>query len=173
MKFETYIHKIVKNHQKSFRKDMCKHWRTWGVNVRALVLSRGRMFTPRVRACLHGSLRKICWWFFTILWIEVSNFIKIGDFVAEIFAKQYWLLKLINFQCILHISTVMHLERIERWIITEKLWIFLETRYQNVPNLSTKSHLIQLIGCFLAWAISSYSLTVIIDHPVFLSSHSC
>ena len=22
------------------------------------------------------------------------------------------------------------------------------------------------IGCFLAWAISSYSLTVIIDHPV-------
>ena len=24
----------------------------------------------------------------------------------------------------------------------------------------------QLIGCILAWAISSYSLAVIIDHPV-------
>ena len=26
----------------------------------------------------------------------------------------------------------------------------------------------QLIGCFLAWAINSYSLAVIIDHPVFI-----
>ena len=28
MKFETYIHKIVENHQMIFRKDLCKHVRT-------------------------------------------------------------------------------------------------------------------------------------------------
>ena len=35
--------------------------------------------------------------FFTIFSIEVSNFIKIRAFVAEIFAKQYWLSNIINF----------------------------------------------------------------------------
>ena len=40
MKFETYIHKIVKNHQIIFRKDPCTHARTRGVNMRARVSSR-------------------------------------------------------------------------------------------------------------------------------------
>ena len=44
-----------------------------------------------------------------------------------------WLLKIINFQCILYISTVLHLQSLQRWIISETLWNFLETRYQNVP----------------------------------------
>ena len=40
MKFETYIHKVVKNHQIIFRKDPCTHARTRDVTVRARVLSR-------------------------------------------------------------------------------------------------------------------------------------
>ena len=40
MKFETFIHKIVKNHQQIFCKDRCTQGCTWGVNVRAPVLSR-------------------------------------------------------------------------------------------------------------------------------------
>ena len=40
MKFETTIHKIVKNHQQIFRKDPCTHGRTRGVNVRARISSR-------------------------------------------------------------------------------------------------------------------------------------
>ena len=40
MKFETYIYKIVQNYQMIFRKDLCTHARTRGINVRAPVLSR-------------------------------------------------------------------------------------------------------------------------------------
>ena len=37
---------------------------------------------------------------------------KIWAFVTEIFAKQYWLSKYFNFQCIFHIFTVSHLKRV-------------------------------------------------------------
>ena len=40
MKLETYIHKIVKNHQMIFRKDPCTDARTRGVSVCARVSSR-------------------------------------------------------------------------------------------------------------------------------------
>ena len=40
MKFETYIHKVVKNYQLIFRKDPCTYARTRDVTVRARVLSR-------------------------------------------------------------------------------------------------------------------------------------
>ena len=39
MKFETFICKIVQNHQLIFRKDPCTHARTRGVNVCTRVLS--------------------------------------------------------------------------------------------------------------------------------------
>ena len=32
------------------------------------------------------------WWFLTILWAQVSNFIRIEALVAEILGKQYWCL---------------------------------------------------------------------------------
>ena len=110
---------------------------------------RARMFTPFVRACVQGSLRKFIWWFFTIFKIKVLNFIKIWASVAEIFAKQYWLLKLINFQCILHIFTNIHLKYRQRWIFTEWLWDVLETRYQNGPVKGKWKHHFQLIFCIL------------------------
>ena len=65
MKFETYIHKIVKNHQMIFRKDPCKHARTRFVNVRARVLPHCRTFyrdfarLQLVRAHLCTKLNEI------------------------------------------------------------------------------------------------------------------
>ena len=61
--------------------------------------TRMRTFTLCVPACVQRSLRKSCWWFFTILWIKVLNFIRIGAFVLEIFAKQYWRLFNLYFLC--------------------------------------------------------------------------
>ena len=57
---------------------------------RARARQNVRTFMLRVRACVLGSLQKWCWLLFTIFWSLVSNFIKIGALVAEIFAKQYW-----------------------------------------------------------------------------------
>ena len=57
MKFEIYIHKIVKNHQKSFRKDLWKHQRTWGVNVRARISSRQNRRAHVYASCARVSAR--------------------------------------------------------------------------------------------------------------------
>ena len=61
-----------------------------------------------------------------------APFKKIRAFIAEIFAKRYWLSRVINFQCISHIFTVTALKSLQRWIITVRSWISLETSYQNV-----------------------------------------
>ena len=53
MKFETFIYKIVKNHQLIFRKDPCKHARTRGVNVRTRISSRQN-------ACAHIYASCVC-----------------------------------------------------------------------------------------------------------------
>ena len=63
MKFETYIHKIVKNYQKIFHKDPCTHAHTRGVNVRARVLSqqnaRAYVFPSCARAYVCMGLYEI------------------------------------------------------------------------------------------------------------------
>ena len=61
----------------------------------------------------------------------------------------------------------MHLKFLTRWIFTKWLWNFLETRYQNVPMWWWKWLMSQLRGCFLAWAISSYIFSVIMNHPCY------
>ena len=53
MKFETYIHKIVKNHQMIFRIDPCTHARTRDVNVCARVLSRWNARAQTYASCAH------------------------------------------------------------------------------------------------------------------------
>ena len=53
---ETYVHKIVLDHQPNFHKDPCKDARARGVNARTRDEMRTRAFTPRARASLHGSL---------------------------------------------------------------------------------------------------------------------
>ena len=62
MKFETYVHKTVKNYQKIFRKDSCTHAHTRGVNVRACVLSirnaRAHIFVSCARVCARIFTKK-------------------------------------------------------------------------------------------------------------------
>ena len=87
MKFETFIHKIVKNHQQIFRKDPCTHALTRGVNVRTRILSR-----KNAREHVYASCARVYVLIFTILYYLMNTslkFQKIGAFVAEIFAKQY------------------------------------------------------------------------------------
>ena len=55
MKFETYIHKIVKNYQKIFHKDPCRQAHTRDVNVSACVLSR-----RNTRAIIFASCARMC-----------------------------------------------------------------------------------------------------------------
>ena len=74
---------------------------------------------------------KLTYMSINISWAQVSNFKKIWAFVAEIFAKLYWLSKIILFPCIFHILSITCLKSLQRWIITKKLWNFWETRYQN------------------------------------------
>ena len=60
MKLQTNIHKIVKNDHKIFRKDPCTNTRTWGINVRARVLSR-----QNARAHVYASCARVCARIFT------------------------------------------------------------------------------------------------------------
>ena len=53
-----------------------------------------------------------------LLSCELKNFMKIQAFVTEIFAKQYWLSKYFNFQCIFRIFIVSHLKSLSKWKIT-------------------------------------------------------
>ena len=57
MKFETYIHKIVKNYQQIFHKDPCTHACTGVVNVRARVSSRQNVRTHVYASCAHVCAR--------------------------------------------------------------------------------------------------------------------
>ena len=74
---------------------------------------------------------------------------KIQAFVAEIFAKQYCCFLINDFQCIFDISLIMHLRSLQRWIITEWLWNFFETRSQNGPISVKWKHQSKLIFCIL------------------------
>ena len=60
VKFEIYIHKIVKNYQMIFRKDPCTHARTRGVKVGARVLSR-----PNARKHVYALVGRRGAWIFT------------------------------------------------------------------------------------------------------------
>ena len=54
MKFETYVHKVVKNYQQIFHKNPCIHARTRGVNVRARIWSR-----QNARAHIYASCERV------------------------------------------------------------------------------------------------------------------
>ena len=60
MKFETFIHEIVKNYQMIFRKDPCIQTGTRGEKVRACVLSR-----RNARAHVYASCVRMCARIFT------------------------------------------------------------------------------------------------------------
>ena len=53
-----------------------------------------------------------------------------------------------------------------RWIITENLWNFLETRYQNGLGYGRRWHHFKLTDCFLANVGIWYFPKIINEHPV-------
>ena len=79
---------------------------------------------------------------------------KILAFVAEIFAKKYWCFLIVDFQCIFHISSIMHLRKLQRWIINEWFWPILEIMYQNAIDSVKIKDLSKLLRCFIGWEIS-------------------
>ena len=91
---------------------------------------------------------------------------KIWAFVAEIFAKQYWCFLIIDFQCIFDISAIMHLRSLQRWMITEWLWNFFETKSQNGPISVKWKHQSQLIFCILRLSHKHITFDTLKKHPV-------
>ena len=95
MKFETFIHEIVKNYQMIFRKDPCIHTHTRRVNVRTRVLSR-----RNARAHVYASCVRMC---------------------ARIFIKNY----LIIFYYLMNKSLKFHKDRSFRcWDICKTILTF-------------------------------------------------
>ena len=74
MKFETYLHKVVKNRQIIFRKYPCKDARTRGVSVCARVSSR-----QNAHAQVYVSCPRVCARIFTKIYLMILyNRIKIS-----------------------------------------------------------------------------------------------
>ena len=74
---------------------------------------------------------------------------------------------IINFQCILHIFTLMHLQTFQRQKITERLWNFLGTLYHVLLSRG-KGQQSLFIGCLLAKVIRSKLISVQLDHTFYL-----
>ena len=116
----------------------------------------------------RGSSWNFIWWSIIVLWAYVSNFMKIWTFVAEIFAKQYWYFLIVDFQCIFHISSIIHLRSLQRWITTEWLWHFLEIIHQNAIDSVKIWDLSNLLRCFIGWEISKNIISFPLKHPVYI-----
>ena len=87
MKFETYICKIVKNHQMIFRKDPCIHKPSRGVNVRARVFSRQNARAHVYASCAHMCAQIFMKNLLMILYYLINkSLIKIEALVEDIFA---------------------------------------------------------------------------------------
>ena len=85
MKFETYIHKIVKNHQMIFCKDPCTDARTRGVSVCACFSSR-----QNARAHVYVSCSRVSARIFT------KNYLRILYYLMKISLKFH---KNLSFRC--------------------------------------------------------------------------
>ena len=60
MKFETYVHKIVLDHQPNFHKDPCKDARARGVNARTHVKKFVCPFVGLHCGCVHPLWKYVC-----------------------------------------------------------------------------------------------------------------
>ena len=85
MKFETHIHKIVRNHHMIFRKDPCTHARTQDVSVCARVSSR-----QNARTYGYVSRARMCTRIFT------KNYLMILYYLMNISLKFH---KDLSFRC--------------------------------------------------------------------------
>ena len=136
---------------------------TW-LNRFTSLTKRRLNYEPSKTWHLYGG---ICWVLFNTttdclislsgICLQLAVFISVLCFVFLRYSSfpLCWRFLLLNFLCILHISTVFHLQRLQKWIISKWWWNFLEARHQNVPIKIKKCHLSYLIGWFLAWVIGS------------------
>ena len=113
------VHKCVRT--------SCKH-------ARACFIASVRVYESCARIC-SGIFMKFKTFFHKIVTDPHIKFHKYLSFCSGDICKQYLLSENIDFLCIFHIFTVSHLKSHTRCIITEWLWIFLETRCQNVSCL--------------------------------------
>ena len=72
MKFEAYIHKIVKNYQQIFHKDPCTNACTGVVNVRARVSSRQNVRMRVYASCAHACTRIFTKYFLIVYYYVMS-----------------------------------------------------------------------------------------------------
>ena len=116
LKFDTYIHKIVTKYHNIFFKDPCNQARTRGVNVRARVLPRqnGRthVFASCTRVCARIFTKNFMIFLYYLMNLSLK-FHKDLSFRCGDICKTIMTLKVINFQCILHISTVLLLHSLQ------------------------------------------------------------
>ena len=137
MKFETFIHEVVKNYQMIFHKDPCIRTPTRGVNVRTRVSSR-----QNARPHIYVSCVCVCARIFTkknlvVLYYLMNlsfKFHKDRSFRCRDICKL--VLTFVNHQFSMYFPYYHNYvpQKSSRWIITKELWNFLETRYQNVPT---------------------------------------
>ena len=118
MKFYMVVNWYLVSLCVKFHEDLCINARARGVNTRTHVLSRFRTFTTRLCTFMHGSSWNLTHKLTRYCLTTILNFIKIGASVGEIFAKQYWCFLIVDFQCIFHIPLTIHLQSLQRWIIT-------------------------------------------------------
>ena len=117
MKLETYNYQIVKNYHKIFRKDPCTNARTRGVNVRARVSSRqnarANVYDLCARVCVQICTKIVV--VFLYYHINLSlKFHKDLSFCCGDICKTIMTFKNHQFSMILHISTVLLLQRVQR-----------------------------------------------------------
>ena len=87
MKFETYVYKIVIDHQPNFYKDPCKDASAPVLNARTRDEMCTHAFATRVHASLHGSLLVVSYYLMSLsfkfhkdpifLWGEIALFVTL------------------------------------------------------------------------------------------------
>ena len=135
MKVQSYIHKIVKNYLLIFCKDLCTHAHTRGVNVHKRVLlqqnAHVHIFTSYARVCtrIFTKNQQIILYFLMNIGLK---FHKDPCFCCGDNCKMVRIFKSHQFSICFPYFTVTPLKSLQRWIITEWSWNFLDTSYQNV-----------------------------------------
>ena len=93
-------------------------------------------------SCAHVCARIITKSLLIILYYLMNLSLQFHrDFCCGDVWKTILIFKNHQFQCILHISAILLLQSLQRWIITEWLWDFLETRYQNCPSKGNEKNI--------------------------------
>ena len=122
MKFQTFIHKIVKNYHKSFSKDPYTHARTRGINVRTHVLSRRNARTHLYASCMRMCAQIFMKNLLVVLYYLINlslKFYKNRSFCCRDIGKIVLTFKNHQISMYFHNLTITCLKSLQRWIITK------------------------------------------------------